>query len=166
VKFTVYLGPELEFGPTEEPDVMLAMYGRMPVYITQCGFCGQWKELVHTLPDGGYICDDCGCEIANVWNKAHTGRFLTWTNPTSKPKVAGRERISQTLRSQIFLRDGYRCRYCGGFEGGLVLDHVHPWSKGGPDTVDNLVAACATCNSRKGDRTPAEAGLTLREVAG
>ena len=35
---------------------------------------------------------------------------------------------------------------------GLVtLDHVHPRSKGGANSVDNLVIACARCNNRKGD---------------
>jgi 5-methylcytosine-specific restriction endonuclease McrA len=29
------------------------------------------------------------------------------------------------------------------------LDHVIPWSKGGSDSPDNLVIACAPCNMRK-----------------
>jgi hypothetical protein len=32
------------------------------------------------------------------------------------------------------------------------LDHKHPQSKGGPSTLDNLVLACAPCNTRKGAR--------------
>ena len=29
------------------------------------------------------------------------------------------------------------------------MDHVIPISKGGPDTADNVVAACASCNTSK-----------------
>lgn len=34
------------------------------------------------------------------------------------------------------------------------MDHVHPVSKGGPTTWDNIVAACNDCNSRKGNQPP------------
>ena len=42
-----------------------------------------------------------------------------------------------------------------------TIDHVMPKSRGGPDTWENLVAACTPCNNRKGNRTPEEAGLTM-----
>ncbi len=34
--------------------------------------------------------------------------------------------------------------------GDLSLDHIYPWSLGGPDTVENLRVLCRSCNSRKG----------------
>jgi 5-methylcytosine-specific restriction endonuclease McrA len=40
---------------------------------------------------------------------------------------------------------------------------VLPRSRGGRNTWLNTVAACGTCNHRKGDRTPAEAGMVLRQ---
>lgn len=64
-------------------------------------------------------------------------------------------------RQAIFKRDGHTCQYCGA-KGTLTLDHVQPRSKGGGDTWENLVAACVSCNNRKGDRTPAEFGVPLR----
>ncbi|NEQ69735.1 MAG: HNH endonuclease, partial [Symploca sp. SIO2D2] len=39
--------------------------------------------------------------------------------------------------------------------------HVIPRSKGGKHSWDNVVIACELCNSRKGDRTPKEAGMLL-----
>jgi 5-methylcytosine-specific restriction endonuclease McrA len=39
---------------------------------------------------------------------------------------------------------------------------VLPSSRGGKNTWLNTVAACSGCNQRKGDRTPAEAGMVLR----
>ncbi|GAA1563077.1 HNH endonuclease [Actinomadura kijaniata] len=61
----------------------------------------------------------------------------------------------------VHLRDRGRCQYCGGR--GHTIDHVVPQSRGGPDTWENTVLACGKCNNRKGNRTPAEAGLNLRE---
>lgn len=61
-------------------------------------------------------------------------------------------------RSSIYKRDKYKCVYCS-TSNDLTLDHVIPKSKGGKNTWSNLVTACKKCNSRKGDRTPEEAGM-------
>ena len=39
-----------------------------------------------------------------------------------------------------------------------------PLSKGGRDTWENVVSACFHCNSRKGGRTPQQAGMPLLAV--
>ncbi len=58
-------------------------------------------------------------------------------------------------RFNVFLRDRFQCQYCGSKED-LTFDHVSPRSKGGRTTWDNVVAACAPCNLRKGNRLPRE----------
>ncbi len=63
-------------------------------------------------------------------------------------------------RKNVLRRDGFRCQYCGGRDH-LTIDHVHPRSRGGRDTWENLVTACTDCNSRKGSRTPDEARMPL-----
>ncbi len=67
-------------------------------------------------------------------------------------------------RRTILARDYYSCQYCGAQPGksSLTVDHVVPRSRGGKNTWENVVSACAPCNQRKGGRTPAEAGLRLR----
>lgn len=62
-------------------------------------------------------------------------------------------------RRAIFARDQGRCGYCG--RAGDTLDHIVPRSRGGEHTWTNLVLACKTCNQRKADRTPDEAGMAL-----
>ncbi len=64
----------------------------------------------------------------------------------------------------ILARDGFACQYCGArlSLGSGTRDHVLPRSRGGGDTLANVVAACQGCNRRKKDRTPAEAGMPLR----
>jgi hypothetical protein len=63
-------------------------------------------------------------------------------------------------RPGVLTRDQGRCAYCGGHAS--TVDHVLPRSRGGKNTWRNTVAACAPCNQRKGDRTPAEARMPLR----
>ncbi len=65
-------------------------------------------------------------------------------------------------RQNIFKRDGNRCQYCGTPDD-LTLDHVMPKSRGGKTNWDNLATACKRCNSRKGDYTPEEAEMPLRQ---
>lgn len=64
-------------------------------------------------------------------------------------------------RKNLFRRDGFRCQYCGCREAELTLDHVIPKSRGGEESWENLVTACKPCNTKKGNRTPAEAGMSL-----
>lgn len=77
--------------------------------------------------------------------------------------VRKRRRSAGNLRTKIFMRDRYRCQYCGhrGPLADLSLDHILPRSRGGKTTPENLCVACRVCNSRKGDRTPAEARMPL-----
>ena len=61
----------------------------------------------------------------------------------------------------LFLRDGFRCQYCGS-DGELTFDHVVPKSQGGRTVWTNVVAACSACNLAKGNRLPSECNMTLR----
>lgn len=70
-------------------------------------------------------------------------------------------KVPPVNRREVLRRDHYSCQYCGSTRQ-LTLDHVLPRSKGGQHTWDNVVAACERCNARKGDRTPAQAGMPLR----
>jgi 5-methylcytosine-specific restriction endonuclease McrA len=63
-------------------------------------------------------------------------------------------------RPGVLNRDGRRCGYCDGHA--TTVDHILPRSRGGRNTWLNTIAACDGCNQRKGDRTPAEAGMVLR----
>ncbi len=66
-------------------------------------------------------------------------------------------------RHNIFERDRNTCQYCGVvFERrDLNLDHVIPKDRGGPTTWENIVCSCITCNTKKANHTPPEAGLRL-----
>ncbi|MFP5357710.1 MAG: HNH endonuclease [Gammaproteobacteria bacterium] len=66
----------------------------------------------------------------------------------------------------LFQRDRNLCLYCGQQYplSYLTRDHVVPASRGGASVWENCVTACRTCNQRKDDRTPEEAGMKLLAV--
>ncbi len=48
------------------------------------------------------------------------------------------------IRLKVLARDAYTCAYCGSPDANEV-DHVWPKSRGGEDTLDNLVCCCRRC---------------------
>lgn len=102
-------------------------------------------------------------EVA-VIEESHDETF----GPFPKPKVLRlvryvvarwmHRRSRLCTKSAIKARDKM-CAYCGG--SAETVDHVIPRSRGGGLTWENAVAACLRCNRKKGNRTPAEAGMTL-----
>ena len=57
-----------------------------------------------------------------------------------------------TIEELLAMQNG-ECAYCRTTSPEeWHMDHVIPISKGGPDTADNVVAACASCNTSKQDK--------------
>ena len=102
------------------------------------------------------------------------------------PRRYGRLGLNAT-RGNVFARDRFACQYCGIApcrSGGrpdverLTIDHVVPRARSEHGYVlgfangraialndwENLTTACGPCNHRKANRTPTEAGLSLRCV--
>ncbi|MFP1645873.1 HNH endonuclease [Pontitalea aquivivens] len=79
-----------------------------------------------------------------------------------KEFVKPRKRVAFT-RFNLFLRDEFRCQYCGS-KSDLTFDHVIPRSRGGVTSWDNVVAACAPCNLKKANKSLRESGLALRRT--
>jgi 5-methylcytosine-specific restriction endonuclease McrA len=73
-------------------------------------------------------------------------------------RVPYRRDVPLTRRA-VLDRDSHCCAYCG--LRADTIDHVRPRSRGGQHTWTNVVAACAHCNHRKGDRLLSEIGWHL-----
>ncbi|MDG1116928.1 MAG: HNH endonuclease [Flavimaricola sp.] len=78
-----------------------------------------------------------------------------------KDFVKPQKRVAFT-RFNLFLRDEFCCQYCGA-KGDLTFDHVVPRARGGVTSWENVVAACSSCNLRKGSRSLRQSGMTLRK---
>jgi len=71
----------------------------------------------------------------------------------------------QVTNTFLFARDGYRCQFCHRSQQEfrhrecLTRDHLVPLSRGGTNDWTNVVTACSSCNTRKGNRLPEECGM-------
>ena len=79
-----------------------------------------------------------------------------------KDYVKPHRRVAFT-RFNLFLRDEFKCQYCGA-RGDLTFDHVVPRARGGVTSWQNVVAACSPCNLRKGSRSLQQARMNLRKA--
>lgn len=70
--------------------------------------------------------------------------------------------VSGEVRQIIRQRARYACEFCGVTEtdagGELTIDHFHPQTKGGTDTLENLLYCCYRCNQYKADYWPIQPG--------
>ena len=74
--------------------------------------------------------------VMNRFKKLSSGE-INWSN-SIREYVKEREKIDV-------------CIYCGKKKD-LTLEHILPRSRGGPDTTDNAVFVCKSCNSSKGNK--------------
>jgi len=83
--------------------------------------------------------------------------------------IRGRHRIPLghahvgLTKHRLFARDRHVCAYCGSHfvEPELTVEHILPVSRGGRHEWTNVVTACRSCNTRKGNRRPEEAHMPL-----
>lgn len=68
-------------------------------------------------------------------------------SPQATKAQTDRERYLE-IRSQILLRDHFRCQECGYYKH-LEVHHIVPRSKGGTDDSENLVTLCQRCHGKK-----------------
>jgi hypothetical protein len=77
------------------------------------------------------------------------GRFASLRTPSDT-----REAVSPSVRYEVLVRDKSTCRRCGrtSSDTELHVDHILPWSLGGPTVPENLQVLCAECNLGKSNR--------------
>jgi len=130
-------------------------------------------SLVHVTPtwfEGvELLCADKAHPLALYEDKArsqHAAHDIPAVVVLKRYVKIGRRRPSFAFPSKrnILVRDGFACAYCGKplTMGTVTREHVVPTCRGGKDALTNVVSACWQCNNRKGDKTPSEAGMTLR----
>lgn len=128
-------------------------------------FCGDHEQAIRELLDRG------------LWTRAKGGYlFHDWTDWNSSKEAVKAKRTANARRQALFRdpvlkqavreRDQDTCRYCGVVvrwgsgrsPASGTYDHIDP---AGENTYDNLVVSCLSCNSRKGGRTPFQAGMKV-----
>jgi 5-methylcytosine-specific restriction endonuclease McrA len=119
-----------------------------------------WALEMGRVPRKRYCCASCGAVKVRrlVCPEMHSQDVR---QPSRSVAALARRYARRLWRLAIMLRAGLRCSYCGVRRPAavLTLDHVMPRSRGGRSTWRNLVACCVSCNTRKGNKTPQEAGF-------
>lgn len=121
-----------------------------------CDSCEQIIESQGHLhwPDKDFdLCYDC---LMSHYQRV----FDPFTKNEPKPFIYKKNPIPNDIRWKIWRRDDFTCQYCG-IKENLFVDHIIPESQGGELIDSNLVTACKSCNSKKSNRTPEEAGMKI-----
>jgi 5-methylcytosine-specific restriction endonuclease McrA len=111
----------------------------------------QWRDLSAADPDAD-------SSVGTVSFRIRVPRVILLMGFDRFPK-----KEVKFTRHNLFERDRNTCQYCGKVfdRRDLNLDHVIPRDRGGPTTWENIVCSCIPCNTRKANRTPAEAQMRL-----
>jgi 5-methylcytosine-specific restriction endonuclease McrA len=133
---------------------------------------------VISIDNGSYFNYDfeTWCELSQITSldKQYDEEYIRAVNfEIQVPRIVRLTRYDKVPRSvvrfnrkNLFARDDHRCQYCGQAKptSQLSLDHVVPRSMGGRTSWENIVCSCTSCNSRKGGRTPEQAGMDLLKI--
>lgn len=68
------------------------------------------------------------------------------------PPELGPRTVSPKMREAVIAKYGRACAMCEDASEPLHIDHIVPYSKGGPTVLANLQPLCASCNSWKAAR--------------
>lgn len=123
-------------------------------HLRRCSFCGQIKPIEEFAWNGGKRRTDCKT-CYNIRRKENRGQ-KSFTNFVNGMKRRGEDLPELTFQEwkEVVIYFGGCCAYCGASprkNEHLTKDHMIPVSLGGATTPDNIVPACAKCNSSKGN---------------
>lgn len=139
---------------------VMALFGgaRTPELLKACQRAGSIGKRKVTGPDGtkGYRLDDTADAVVHLRTREEVELDRARRGTTRK----------QDARNEVKLRDGDQCRYCAAWVDFRLRKGAHrgTWDHPDPADRDVFVVCCGDCNQRKGQRTPAEAGMTLLPV--
>jgi len=126
---------------------------------------GDSQQFLNALLQAGFIDQVGDSYVIHDWYD-YAGRLIEKKRQEAERKQDIRRAYENGTIQEVKRRDGNYCRYCGRevdwtdrkTDKGATYDHVDPHK---PATVDNLVITCRACFTRKGNRTPEEAGMIL-----
>jgi len=107
------------------------------------------------------------CHVVFEYDRkiAHPTLDMYWPSVIARTKNTKIRRHIRFQRDTVYYRDHGKCQYC---ESELEIytstyDHVVPRSLGGDHSWENVVTACRSCNSKKGNQLPKGDFLPIRK---
>jgi len=93
--------------------------------------------------------------VMAAYHRAHPEVLRAKSNAYRARARAAEGRFTSEEWLAVVKDHGGRSAYCGG-AGPLQVDHRTPLSRGGTNSIDNVLPACGGCNAKKGQSTEAE----------
>lgn len=115
----------------------------------ECDWEGDPDHLIESLVESGWL-DPCDRHrlVVHDW-KGIKADYPPIPCKRSDLKTAAWKKA----RRKVIESQGVVCAYCHcDCSDDPTVDHVVPVSRGGKSRMENLVVACRSCNSKKGDR--------------
>jgi len=107
-----------------------------------------WKKAMTLIHKGRVevlkYSDETISSFSNIFNVPIILKLIKFIRMYFKKSVS-------FSKQNVFLRDDFRCQYCGKTIHKPELEHVYPQSKGGETTWENCVCSCSDCNRKKKD---------------
>ncbi len=103
------------------------------------------------------LCDEKMHRVENEKRSAIEKRNIREKEADAHKRMIAEQRrlMTDSLRYDILVRDGFRCKICGASAADgakLHVDHIIPVSKGGKTERANLRTLCERCNLGKSDK--------------
>lgn len=120
------------------------------------------RGLILCLKGKAKIVEEMDVKINDKWSVPTQVVLLRYVKNTRL-----RHTVARLDRKNLFIRDKHTCQYCSRTNAELThnekltRDHVIPRHKGGKTRWENIVTACSTCNSRKGNKNLEDSGMEL-----
>ena len=121
---------------------------------SRCAALGQRDRPTH------FDCNRCGETVSLIVESTKTGQFKRADSKLCD-RCSRRSRRYVITVDHLAARDGTDCGICGkpvNMKAGSKdldrpsVDHIHPRSRGGDDSAENLQLTHLRCNQRKGDK--------------
>lgn len=129
-----------------ERKTLLLSANYMPVQVLH------WTEAIKLRYEGN-------ADVLVEYDEDIRGASVTWKWPAvmrlKRQDRKHKKRPVRFSRSAVYIRDNFKCQYCGGkfrYED-LTLDHVVPRCRGGQTEFINVISCCKKCNGDKGDKS-------------
>lgn len=93
------------------------------------------------------------------WYHDWVVRSVNWSTPVPAvvmlKEYMKKKHTIRFTKQNVFLRDNFRCGYCGieVTKKTATIDHILPKSLGGKTSFENTITCCEDCNSKKGNNS-------------
>jgi 5-methylcytosine-specific restriction endonuclease McrA len=108
------------------------------------------KDLVHAKNQKYYEENTAKiCAHTATYQRENPEKVKVFQSRRRARKAAGRNDLAPQQWEEVLQAFDSRCAYCHKKSRTLEMEHVVPLSKGGENTVSNIVPSCVRCNRKK-----------------